>query len=161
VVVEPDPATSERLRSLAADYAAAVDERDADGLRRLFTDDATLTVRDLVTGQEHTHVGAEAIGGIAHLLATRYPATFHLLGQSRYRLLDERSATGEVRCQAHHHVGALGDDAVDRVMLIRYVDEYRAIDGEWRIAARTVEVRFVTEVPIPARATVAPAERGR
>ena len=157
-MAEPDPATTDRLRTLAADYAAAVDERDAEALRRLFTDDATLTVRDLVTGHEHSHQGAEAIGGIAHVLATRYSTTFHLLGQSRYRLLDARTASGEVRCEAHHHVGAIGTDAVDRVMYIRYLDEYVAGDRDgWRISSRTVEVQFVTEVPIPARAV----EEGR
>ncbi|UDY34310.1 nuclear transport factor 2 family protein [Dermatobacter hominis] len=150
-MVDPDPVTCERLRALAADYAAAVDGRDADALRQLFTDDATLTVRDLVVGSERSRDGVDAIAGIPAVLRERYPVTFHLLGQARYRMVDADTAEGEVLCQAHHHVGTPGDDAVDRVQHVRYLDRYRGDEHGWRISARTVEVRFTTEVPVPAR----------
>jgi ketosteroid isomerase-like protein len=144
--------TTERLRRLAADYAAAVDRRDADALRSLLTDDATLTVRDVVDGTEHVHEGPEAIAGIPAVVASRYPATFHLLGQGRYELLTGDRASGEVLCEAHHHIGALGESATDRVLHIRYRDAYRSTDDHgWQFESRTVEVQFVSEVPIPAR----------
>ena len=149
---EPDPTTIEHLRALSADYASAVDRRDAAALRALFTDDATLTVRDLAEGSEHVHRGPEAIAGIPAVVASRYPATFHLVGQGRYRLVGGDAATGEVLCEAHHHLGPLGEAAVDRVLHIRYRDDYRSSDGVgWRFAARTVEVQFVSEVPVPPR----------
>ena len=158
-MVDPDPVTCERLRKLSADYAAAVDGRSAEALRRLFTDDATLTVRDLVTGDAHAREGLDAIAGIAAVLGDRYAITFHMLGQSRYRMLDADTAEGEVLCEAHHHVGTPGEAAVDRVQHIRYRDRYRGGDHGWLIAERAVEVRFTTEVPVPAR-TSRPTDDG-
>lgn len=150
----------DHLRSLAVDYAAAVDDRDPDLLRSLFTTNAVLTVESRATGEVHVRDGIDAIAHIPDALAARYPLTFHLLGQSRYAegaRADE--ATGEVLCEAHHHVGELGAVAVDRVLHIRYLDRYarhrRQTDdgadrhGGWRISARTVQVQFTTEQPIP------------
>lgn len=151
-MVDPDPVTCERLRKLSADYAAAVDGRSAEALRRLFTPDATLTVRDLVTGETRERRGVDAIAGIPAVLEDRYAITVHLLGQSRYRMLDAHTAEGEVLCEAHHHVGTPGEAAVDRIQHIRYRDRYRGGDHGWLIAERSVEVRFTSEVPVPARA---------
>jgi hypothetical protein len=82
--------------------------------------------------------GHAEIGRVIERIAV-YPKTFHMLGQSRY---DVRAgtATGEVYCQAHHY--AFTDEGdVNRVMYIRYLDDYLpAADGTWRISSRRVLV---------------------
>ena len=148
----------DHLRSLAVDYAAAVDGRDPDLLRSLFTADAVLTVETLATGESRVRDGVAAIADIPAALAARYPRPVHLLGPSRYdRGPGPDEATGEVLCEAHHHVGGLGTGSVDRVLHIRYLDRYVRRQAEpdsdpragWRFAARTVQVQFTTEQPIP------------
>ena len=54
----------DHLRSLAVDYAAAVDGRDPDLLRSLFTADAVLTVETLATGESRVRDGVAAIADI-------------------------------------------------------------------------------------------------
>ena len=151
-----DVMVQDRLRSLAIDYAAAVDGRNSDLLRSLFVEDAVLTVEDLAAGTARTREGLDAIAAIPAALADRYPVTFHVLGQCSYAPGPRpETASGEVVCVAHHHVGALGAAAIDRVLHIRYLDRYTRLDdvGDrrdgWRISARTVQVQFTTEQPIP------------
>jgi hypothetical protein len=146
--------TAAELRALAVGYAGAVDDRDGPALGRLFADDATLVVRDRPTGADATPLVGDRIAGIAASIA-RYPATLHLLGQSSYDVDGDR-ATGVVYCEAHHHLGELGAAATDRVMYIRYLDEYRRDDSRdegdrWRIATRVVEVQWTNDVPVQPR----------
>jgi len=148
------PADELALRALAAAYAAGVDRRDGEVLGAAFHEDATLTVEGRQGRRplpSHTHTGREAIAGIVELLA-RNEATFHHLGQSRYERTGPGRATGEVYCEAHHlRIGLDGPDRpeVDRIMYIRYRDDYRH-DPElgWRIAARVVQVDWTEDRPL-------------
>jgi ketosteroid isomerase-like protein len=150
-VTRADAETAEQLRGLAAAYASAVDRRDGPALGQVFAADATLTVHDVATGVERSRSGRAEIEAIAQAIA-HYAATFHLVGQSRYEVgPDADRATGEVYCEAHHHIGDLGAKATDHVMHIRYRDAYRRQDETWRIIERVVEVQWTTELPIPAR----------
>jgi hypothetical protein len=141
---------AEQLRSLAVGYAGAVDRRDGPALQRLFADDAVLTVTDRTATAEPRRRTGDEIGGIAQAIS-HYPATFHLLGQSDYDVDGDR-ATGVTYCEAHHHVGELGLEAVDHVMYILYRDRYRRERDGWVIADRVVEVQWTTDLPVPGRA---------
>jgi hypothetical protein len=127
------------LRELAARYALGVDRRDRDLFLSAFHPDATLLVEgsDDQRAPRPMHGHAE-IGRVIEWIAA-YPKTFHMIGQNRYDL-EEKAATGEVYCQANHYA-ATDKGNVNRVMYIRYQDQYRTVDdGIWRIGSRQVLV---------------------
>ena len=135
-----DTATRFELRSLAERYARGVDRRDdVDGFVALFLPDAVISIHDPSESTEPREIrGAERLARIPESI-TRYPKTFHLLGQSTYDIGDGE-ATGEVYCIAHHltpdqHGGT------DHVMFIRYEDTYRPdAAGAWKFAHRRLRV---------------------
>jgi SnoaL-like domain len=126
---------SNDLRSLSERYARGVDRRDPAMFVGVFHADGVLEVYH----PRHTDVlarqmqGREELGRVTELIK-RYERTFHLLGQSSYDV-DGDSAVGEVYCVAHHISSIDGEDT-DRVMYIRYEDEYRYRDGRWGIQRR-------------------------
>jgi SnoaL-like domain len=129
----------EALRSLAARYAAGVDRRQRDLFLSAFRADATLAVHRPQAGPDdepRLMRGHAEIGRVVELIA-RYPATFHMLGQSRYEVTGDR-ARGEVYCVASHYVRSDQGDT-SYVMYIRYEDEYRRDrGGPWMIERRDV-----------------------
>lgn len=144
----------EALRSLAVRYAAGVDRRRLDLFLPVFRPGATLAVHRPQAGPDdkpRVLRGHAEISRVIELIS-RYPATFHLLGQSRYEVRGDR-ASGEVYCVASHYVPS---DQGDRnyVMYIRYEDEYRRDrGGPWQIERRDVrpdwtETRQVREAPV-------------
>jgi hypothetical protein len=152
-VTEPIAEVHEALRSLAARYAAGVDRRQCDLFLSAFRPDATLAVHRPQAGPDdkpRLMRGHAEIGRVVELIA-RYPATFHLLGQSRYEVNGDRAA-GEVYCVASHYVPSEQGDT-NHVMYIRYEDEYRRDrGGPWMIERRDVrpdwtETRQVREAP--------------
>lgn len=128
------------LRALAARYAMAVDRRDQAGYVGVFLPDARLRIFDPADASAPTSeiVGAAELAKVTERIA-RYDVTFHMVGTSHYDVRGD-VATGEVYCIAHHvHRGS---PDVDDVMYIRYVDEYRQVDGDWKIAERVLHVDF-------------------
>lgn len=128
----------EELRALVDGYAVANDERDGDRLRALFSDDAVLTIVQL-DGGVHRYEGLDAIAAVPGKLA-RYDETLHLVSTHVTRAVDDDRATGVAYCEAHHR-----SDAADRVLFIRYDDEYVRTPGGWRFAARTVGIRWIED----------------
>lgn len=131
--------TKAALRNLAERYAQGVDRRDRDTFLSAFHPDATLAVHHPSEREDGIDVlrGHEQVGRVPELI-TAYPKTYHVLGQSTYEI-DGDDATGETYCVAHHLTpGRHG--GTNHVMYIRYVDTYRRVDGEWRIATRRVNV---------------------
>lgn len=136
------------LSDLVAQYAIAVDRRDALALTALFTPDARLVQpAGLVRrGKDPVLDGADAIvsgilGAVAHLHSTR-----HVVSQ---QLADPAgdSARGEAYCEAHH-VYATENGHRDYLVAIRYLDEYRRTDGVWQIARRELVVDFTSDRPV-------------
>jgi hypothetical protein len=129
----------EALRSLAASYAAGVDRRELDLFLSAFHPGATLAVHRPAAGPDdepRLMRGHAEIGRVVELIA-RYPATFHLLGQSRYQVDGDR-ASGEVYCVANHYIPSDEGDR-NHVMYIRYEDTYRRDrGGPWKIERRDV-----------------------
>jgi hypothetical protein len=149
----PELTVTEKLRALSCAYAEGVDRRDRDLVRNVFAPTATLTVhgrKGLQPLPEFRFQGRDAIGGIVDHLSD-HPITFHMLGQGRYQLTDE-GARGEVYCEAHHVGPGDGGGETDRIMYIRYQDQYRSHpDGGWQILERTVEVDRTTDRPLDVR----------
>jgi hypothetical protein len=135
------------LRELAVRYATGVDRRDRDYFLGAFHDDAMLLVdRPGARPPQYRMHGHDEIGRVIERIAT-YPKTFHMLGQSRYDT-QEGEATGEVYCQANHYE-VTDQGPVNRVMYIRYQDEYRpGDDGTWRIESRQVLVDWTETHPV-------------
>jgi hypothetical protein len=126
------------LFELSCRYARAADRRDPVGFAEVFTADGRLSVCSGLDPDEvvRTVSGSDELATIPKSLE-RFDRTFHFLGQATYEI-DDRTASGEIYCIAHHlTVGSAG--AENKVMYIRYADEYRfEAGGEWRIAHRRV-----------------------
>ena len=134
----------EELTALCSRYASFVDGRDFKAVGSLFTEDAVLvTANGLRDGR-----GAivEAMHGLE-----RYDRTFHLVGQSRH-WVDDGVVRGETYCVAHHF-GEAGDEGTrDRVMYIRYQDEFQR-DDTWRFARRELGVVWAGQEDKPGGAS--------
>lgn len=129
------------LRVLSCEYAAAADSGDVARFLSVFTLDGTLTVPG---PPEHTLRGQTELAVVPGLLS-RYHRTFHLVGQGTYRQISNGSAVGEVYCVAHHVERVAGGDTdmgTDKVMYLRYQDEYSDSETGWRISHRTLDVRW-------------------
>src|SRR3954451_18120538 len=96
-----DAATRQELRALAERYARGVDRREVETFVALFHPDAVITIHDPSDTEEPRQIrGAERLVRVPEAIK-RYPATFHMLGQSTYDIGDGE-ASGEVYCIAHH-----------------------------------------------------------
>ena len=139
-----ESAIRHELRMLAEQYARGVDRRDdVDGFVALFLPDAMITIHDPSESTDPREIrGTERLARIPEII-TRYPKTFHMLGQSTYAIGDGE-ATGEVYCIAHHLTldePAGAGTGTDYVMFIRYEDTYRPNDdGAWKFAHRRLRV---------------------
>lgn len=134
------------LRNLVESYAGFADAGEPERVAGLFTPDATLVVA-LTPGAEPTAVRrgrteiAAAMAGLS-----RYWATSHIVGNVLADLNGDR-ATGQVGCVAHHIEGLEGQRR-DRVLYIRYRDEYARAEGGWRFTSREVRVVAVENRPL-------------
>ena len=140
----------DELRQPAARYAAGVDRCDRALFLSAFHADATLTIpaREGTPGPPSTLRGHGELARVVERIA-RYDRTFHFVGQALLEPITDDDARGEVYCTAHHW-RATGDRTEDRVMYIRYADEYRrGADGAWRIAERTLHVDAVDTYDVP------------
>lgn len=127
------------LRALVDAYAVAADDRDGAAFGALFTDDACLIVGD------HRYDGRTSISSVPGRLS-KYRRTLHLVSTHRVHVDGDR-ATGTAYCEAHHV-----DDDADRVLYIRYDDEYaRGADAGWRFAVRAVHVLWEERRPVAER----------
>lgn len=125
------------LRRLAVRYAQAVDRRDVERFLSVFAEDATLSVFSCADDPEprSRRTGHQELAAIPGALE-RYAGTTHLLGQSDYEI-EGATGRGEVYCVAHPLT--LGPETTDRVLYLRYQDNYRRDAAErWMIQQRRV-----------------------
>lgn len=134
------------IRQLVERYAAAADRADGAAVAALFTVDGELEVwmdptRDEPTGLRRGHAEiTEAVNSIASYLATH-----HTIASSVAMINGDR-ADGETRCVGHHIEGP--PDVRDRVLYIRYDEQFARVDGRWRFARREVRVQWVSIQPV-------------
>ncbi len=126
------------IAGLAALYARAVDERDFEQLRAVFTVDA-----ELDTGSS-VRRGIDEIVTIMEGLR-HYESTTHLVGKQLISAVAVDTCTVVTPCTAHH-LKVDGLCRTDRVMHIHYQDECVRTKAEgWRIRSRRLDVVRVDE----------------
>lgn len=134
-----DLADRAALVDLASRYAHAVDSRDFERLRDVFTAAAVLdTGRGIRNGVDEVLTAMEGL--------RRYHATTHVLGQQLVEPTGD-GARGITYCTAHH-LTVDGDRRTDKVMHIHYHDEFVRTDDGWRIAARRLDIAWTDERPV-------------
>ncbi len=126
------------LRALVDGYGVAVDDGDVESFCSLFTDDAVLSVLDADGAERSRYEGAAELATLPPKLA-RYDRTLHLVSTHHARVDGDR-ARGTAYCEAHHRSGD-----VDRILYIRYEDDYVRTAAGWRIAARTVRTLWTEQ----------------
>jgi hypothetical protein len=142
--LSPAPTTEQRLarvedrqaiQELGILYGFVMDERDEAGIRRLFTDDATLDSQD----------GVFSAAGIEEIVTT-YLGRFAALGPTnhyshghvvRFDDGDPDVATGLLAGHAEVFRNGVGHQVA-----LRYKDRYRRVDGGWRFAARLMSYMY-------------------
>jgi SnoaL-like protein len=134
--VSPDDVVA--LRHLVDCYADALDRRDAEALRALFTDDGLIRMQS-DDGPVEAEWAGQAVGDAIGAVAG-YHRTFHHVGGCVFEE-DGDGARGRVHCLAHHYERT-GNGPVDLVMMIRYHDRYRRAGVVWRISERRVSVEW-------------------
>ncbi len=138
------------LADLVARYALLVDGRGFDALAGLFAADAVLVLPDPpgslepvleYTGREGVR---EAIARVAF-----FPVTAHFLGGQVFDPGPEPgTATGRVRCAAHHLSVRKDGEPADLVWHIRYADAYRHEEGAWRFTRRALHIDWIETAPV-------------
>jgi len=73
--------------------------------------------------------------------------THHILGQVRIEMTGDHSARGECYFQAFHDISDEAGQARDLFIAGRYLDAYTCVNGEWRIARRTLITDWVSDQP--------------
>jgi hypothetical protein len=132
------------LNQLAFRYAKAIDACDENMLAQVFTPDGRMRVYH--PGEEDPFIDLSG-ADLASVPRTMRPAHLRTMHQMTNHLveLDGEQASGTVYCCARHL--ALDAKSVLNV-IIRYEDEYRRLDGTWRIADR--KIRFLWDEVHPA-----------
>ena len=130
----------QKIRDLASRYARAVDRDDWVTVKACFTDDAT-DDHGVVKGSIDNLVTVAS-----EILSTTW-GIMHCLCQ-HYIEIEEDSARGEIYAlttRRRHAEG--GDGQEDTFSGLRYVDRYKKIDGEWKIAERATTLEWCTTIP--------------
>ena len=139
----PDPNVARLLdrqaleQLLAGDYPHALDSRDFDAYAALFTEDGELTL------QGNTAKGRAAIKTFVAGLPPE-PRVMHPISNLSYEIDGDR-ATGGAFWQDIGLVNGMPGVLVAG----RYEDTLRKVDGEWRIATRSIVIEFAPAAAAP------------
>lgn len=129
----------EEIRDLLYTYCRGVDRIDADLLRAVFHEDATVTYGGF------KGAASEWVGHATRFLNTIGP-THHNLTNILITL-DGDKAKGETYCIAVHGDVQRDEGLVDLVVYVRYVDEFERRNGAWRISKRTLVYDWNQNLP--------------
>src|SRR5271156_2882170 len=136
------------LSDLVHRYAADVDDRRFDSVADLFTEDAELTLPAPPTTLDpvRQHRGRAAIWDAAATVAATIRTQHAVVGEVYDAGPRPGTARGRIACVAHHWIQH--DDQIrDVVWYLRYDDEYRRIDAEWRISSRALTINAIETRP--------------
>jgi uncharacterized protein (TIGR02246 family) len=148
VIESLDPSGDQwEIRQLVERYAEAADRADGAAVAALFTDDGVLEAWMDPTRDEPTATrrGHDEIATAVNAIAS-YRATNHTIASSVADVDGDR-AQGGTRCVAHH-VETPENGGHDRVLYIRYVEQFARIDARWRFTRREVHVQWVSIQPV-------------
>ncbi len=124
------------IHELAARYGNAIDDRDWDALRQVFTDDAVLVINGFGSLDREDH-GADAI--VTSMSHSRHPVAHHVTN------VEVMCSGDTVMMQSK----IIGSGRRGRVGSADYHDVLRRTERGWRIAHRTVRLRAVEDQPPP------------
>jgi hypothetical protein len=135
--MERDPALAEVLNRQAITdvlyrYASTIDHKDYDGLRSVLTDDARAKY-----GDRDWLEGADAIVSFNEDYGRGQLWQHHLLSVYHIDILGDTATT-----MTYHtsYQTAADDPNTARVIVARYYDELRRVDGSWKIASKEMRV---------------------
>ena len=128
------------IHDLLMRYPRALDTRNFELMKTVFTEDGTLT-----TPTNPPMKGSDTIVRRVSGLA-RYKATFHFMGNESV-VIDGDSATTEVYCVAYHFHDVGGEQQA-YVMWIRYHDVLARTNEGWRIKERVLNVATTEGPPL-------------
>jgi hypothetical protein len=133
------------LKRLAETYAFAMDRRDPEMLKPLFTDDAV--IESIFRAQR----GIAEILGIPDLLTKMYAATLHAVHNQRVVITGD-TAEGETYCIAYHMKHPKDGKNMRFDYGLKYQDSFRRVNGAWRFSRRYLKIEWtqLSEVQIPA-----------
>lgn len=132
------------LRRTAELYAQGADQRDKSIWRQVLADDC------VIEGPGFALVGRhQALGAIDQLDAA-FRKTVHRI-HNQTVVVSGDSASGETYCTADHLLAR--NDEADAILCwsIRYQDQWRREDGQWRFACRKLIVDWEEVRPVTAR----------
>jgi len=123
------------IQELGVLYGFIMDERDEEGIRQIFCEDASLRSQD----------GVFAANGLEEIVTT-YLGRFAALGPTnhfshghviRFDDSDPDRATGLLASHAE-----VSRNGVAMQVALRYKDTYRRVDGRWRFADRLMSYMY-------------------
>ncbi len=133
----------EAIRELVLCYSRAIDRKDVELLRDLYTEDATDSHGDSFDGPADKYCDFIA-GSLPYMTYSGHYACNHLIA------IQGDEANGEVYALAIH---VLPDHAnpgaqIEDFLCVRYIDNYRrCADGKWRFSRRVVTYDMRLERP--------------
>jgi hypothetical protein len=131
------------IYKLSVLYAQAMDERRADLIEAIFTQDG------VIEGVDFKIDGRPAIAKMASTLGGRENAIFgktlHYVMNHTAEVSGDR-AKGTAYCIAYHILKERPASAL--IWYIRYYDDYIRAEGEWRIAHRQLVLEFTQTLPV-------------
>ncbi|MEZ0365855.1 nuclear transport factor 2 family protein [Mycobacterium sp. pUA109] len=138
------------LRDLISDYAFAIDLRQCDALRDVFTVDARIEYDGSTP-----HHGIDAIVNFFRTSASSCQATQHLIHTYRFRGINADQADGLIHVTAHHVANEVALPVLENdtfTVTGTYTDHYERTEAGWRIASR--KLVLITRAGNPAVMTV-------
>jgi hypothetical protein len=123
------------IQALGILYGYVMDERDEDGIRRIFCEDATLRSQDGVfaaTGMDE--IVTTYLGRFAALGPTNHYSHGHVV---RFDEEDPDVAYGLLASHAE-----VTRDGVGMVVALRYKDVYRRVNGQWKFQDRLMSYMY-------------------
>ena len=125
-------------------YARAVDANEPELLGRVMADDAVIDSLGIVIE------GREAILKVPGMLREMFLATEHLVHNQTAQLVTDSTAKGETYCTASHIQPPAGDGHPHTALVwaIRYQDDLRLVDGDWKIAKRVLVLDWTETRPV-------------
>ena len=133
----------EAIRDLVLCYSRAIDRKDIELLRDLYTEDATDSHGDSFDGPADEYCKfIEA--ALPHMTYSGHHVCNHMIS------IEGDEGNGEVYCLAYHYFPdqANPGKSVEDFMCVRYIDNYRRCgDGKWRFSKRVVTYDFHTVRP--------------
>ena len=141
-------ADRQELSALVHRYAAAVDDRDIDGVLELLCPEAELVLPnppDVLTPVQ-AHRGAGTIRAALDAVST-VGRTHHSIDSESYRSgLKDDAARGRIGGTAHHWTRH-HDTITDLIWYLRYDDDYVRTDSGWLLARRALTIDAIETRP--------------